>query len=219
MHTNSSPSAPTPASSVSQAPVGDTAPETDGPPAPAKRQLSRRSLLRAGAAASPVLLTLASGPVSATGTVNCMVASSFISVATFLSRNPDKTVSCSTKNCEYWQEQARLVPTPADLNLTVAEFLGSTGSSYNSHVLKDVLNNPISLSGTLGVLQHCLSLALSVKGGHVPNAGVINVNYIKTIWSSYNTNHPNYRSPAGVVMTEAQLIDWMRVLMYPLTLP
>lgn len=191
------------------------------PQGSAKGRLNRRALLRAGAAGSPVLLTLASGPVSATGSVSCMVASSFVSVATFMSRNPGKTISCSTKNCEYWRSQAAVDPTPADLALTVGQLLSGTGSSYNGHIVKDVLlsGSAIARSGALGVLQHCLSVALSLKGGHVPTPGVVNLSYIQGVWVSYNTNYPNYRSPAGVMMTEAQLIDWLRVLMYPLTSP
>jgi hypothetical protein len=217
----SNPEAPESAPAVSQSPELAEMSATQDSAAPAKSRVSRRALLRAGAAASPVLLTLASSPVSATGSVSCMVASSFVSVATFLSRNPDKTVSCSTKNCEYWRSQAALVPTPAELGVTVAALLGPTGSSYNSHLLKDVLlsGSAIVRTGSLGVLQHCISIALSLNGGHVPTPGLVNLAYIQSVWASYNSFFPNYQSPSGVLMSEAQLVDWLRVLMYPITPP
>lgn len=181
--------------------------------------VSRRTVLRAGAAASPVLLTLASRPVSAGTTTGCMVASSFISVATFTSRNPDTTISCNTKNVEYWRAQAALATPPADLALTVAGLLGTTGSTYNLQLVKDVLlsGSAIATTGALGVLQHILAMALSAKAGMLSNPGGVNLSYLQGVWASYNTYYPNYQSPSGVIMTEAQLIAWLRVLMYPLT--
>src|SRR5882672_9859486 len=100
---------------------------------------NRRALLRGGAAAAPVLLTLASRPVSA-GTT-CVVASSFVSVATFHSRNPSTTsVQCTTRNCQDWYNQACL-PTsgnpsrPTYLNNSVSSLLGSTNSMYSTATL------------------------------------------------------------------------------------
>ncbi len=76
--------------------------------------LNRRALLRAGAGASPVLLSLAAGPVLAARPA-CTVASSFVSVATFRSRNPHVTsIQCSTQTADYWRDQAlHVTPTPA----------------------------------------------------------------------------------------------------------
>lgn len=189
-------------------PPEQNAPQTTG--------LSRRAMLRAGAAASPVLLTLASGPVSAGGATACQVASSFVSVATFKSRNPDSTLQCSSTNIEYWVAQAALPSPPADMLKKVKNILGSTASTYNGSLVKNILSGTIYTSTSLGVLQHILALALSINGGFVPNPGFVNVAYLKGVWSSYITNGPNYKSPTGLVMTEAQLITWLRVMMYPL---
>jgi hypothetical protein len=180
-------------------------------------RVNRRALLRAGAAASPVLLTLASGPVSAGNTVGCMVASSFVSVATFKSRNPDTTVSCSSKKCEDWRISAATPPLSADLAGTVANlFGGSCGNSYDTQIVKDLLlqGAGISTSGPLGVLQHCMSLALSLKGGFVTNPGAVNVAYVKSVWMAYSSTGSTYTAPAsGLVMSEAQLIGWLRALL------
>lgn len=77
--------------------VTDASPGTAG--------VSRRSLLRGGAAVSPVLLTMASGPVGATAT--CVVASSFVSVAEFASRNAGKVLpKCTSVTADYWYANA-----------------------------------------------------------------------------------------------------------------
>jgi hypothetical protein len=180
------------------------------------RRLSRRAMLRAGASASPVLLTLASGPVSATNTVGCMVASSFVSVATFKSRNPNTTITCSSAfNCEYWRTQAGLATPPADLNLKVKQLLGAAPSSYAETLVKTVLlqGGGIATTGPLGVAQHCLSLALSAKGNKLTSPGSVNLSYIRGVWTAYNSTAPNYIAPSGVVLTEAQLIGWLRALL------
>ena len=68
-----------------------SAPQGSGSEPAAASGVSRRhALLRAGSAAAPVLLTLASGPVGATGA--CTVASSYVSAATFKSRGDRKSV-------------------------------------------------------------------------------------------------------------------------------
>lgn len=184
---------------------------------PGTARMNRRALLRAGAAASPVLLTLASGPVSATNSVGCMVASSFVSVATFVSQNPDTTVSCSSKTCEDWRIAAATAPQSADLMGTVASlFGGNCGNSFDPQIVKDLLlqGAGIATSGPLGVLQHCLSLALSLKGGFVANPGAVNVAYVRSVWASYASTGSTYTSPAsGVIMSEAQLIGWLRALL------
>jgi hypothetical protein len=178
-------------------------------------RLSRRAMLRAGAAVSPVLLTLASGPVAATNTVGCMVASSFVSVATFKSRNPNSTVACSTKTCQYWRSQAGISPLPAALAGTVADLLGPAASSYAASTVQAVLlqGGAIATTGPLGVVQHCISLALSAKTSNLTSPGAVNLAYLQTVWSSYNSTAPNYISPSGTVLSEAQLIGWLRAML------
>lgn len=200
---------------------GSSTPKVQGDHSPVEAgpgRVNRRALLRAGASATPVLLTLASGPVSATNSVGCMVASSFVSVATFKSRNPNTTVGCSSKKCEDWRVAAAVTPqTSADLAGTVANlFGGGCGNSYDNQIVKDLLlqGAAISTSGPLGVLQHCMSLALSLKAGLVTNPGAVNVAYVKSVWAAYSATGTTYTAPAsGLVMSEAQLIGWLRALL------
>ncbi len=184
----------------------------------------RRALLKAGTASAPVLLTLVSRPVSA-GT--CVVASSFVSVATFKSHNPTTTSAvCTLRDCYAWYRDACLSPTglpprPSSLDVTVSSLLGSTSSPYNGAKLYQVLQNSpngISTSGEIGVLQHVISLALNVKYGYTPLPGGVTVPYLATLWQNYKTSNRNqYVVPASSINWDStQLIAWMRVLMYPM---
>jgi hypothetical protein len=78
----------------------------DQTPENAGSTVSRRALLRGGAAASPILLTLASGPVAAT--TNCQVASSFVSASVYKSRSPgSNNIKCVTKTATEWCNEAK----------------------------------------------------------------------------------------------------------------
>lgn len=203
--------------------------DTDLPPTTQTRMhkpLSRRSLLRAGAGATPVILSLASGPVAAS-TAACTVASSFVSVATFKSRNPTAAgIQCSTQTADYWRDQAALVPPPERMLVTVSALLGSTISGFNGQTLREVMRLPLPTTGTvvtsgeLGTLQHLIALALNLNAGHITAAGVFNLSYIQGIWSNYKSNGNRYKLPASNIdWGDTEIIAWLRFLMYPITLP
>jgi hypothetical protein len=184
-------------------------------------RLDRRRLLRAGAAASPVLLTLASGPVSATST-GCMVASSFVSISTFKSRNPGSTVGCASKNCEYWYGQSGGSTHVfgkncgnSVLNGTVSTLLGTTSCTMSSWKLCDVMAKPIATSGETGVLQHLISMCLDVTASPLdvtaPNG--ISQTYLRGMWSSYMTSGTYTVGTTGVVWNEAQIVAWLRAML------
>jgi hypothetical protein len=203
-------------------PVGEIAPSEQKP----HLGVSRRALLRAGTGAAPVLLTLASSPVAATTT--CTVASSFVSVATFKSRNPHATsIQCSKFDANYWRATlANTMPTPAYFSGTVSDLLGSTGSTYNTHTLKQLFDLPsiggttVSTTGELGVLQHLASLALHYNAGYLVSAGVFNLAYIQGIWANYKSNGNRYRLPASNIdWGDSEVIAWLRFLMNPIVLP
>jgi len=184
---------------------------------------SRRNFLRAGAAASPVLLTFVSRPVAAGST--CVVASSFVSVAAFHSHNPAVTsVQCMTRTCEAWYSDAWLPATgnpsrPTCLNGTVSALLGATSSSYNSWALWSVLQNGgagISTSGEIGVLQHLISATLNVQQPYTPLPGGVSTSYLQSVWQNFKNNGNRYvLSSSGINWDSTQLIGWLRMLMYP----
>lgn len=196
----------------------------DQAPAPVTSALNRRALLRAGAGASPVLLTLVSRPVAATTT--CTVASSFVSITTWRSRNPGATTpQCTTRTCENWVSDARLPilgfpPRPSYLSNNVAWLMGqTTGSTYDTAVLYQLLDNKglgVVQTGDLGVVQHLVCLALNAKYGFMPYPGGVSAPYVGTIYQNYLKNGSRYMlSTSGINWDSNQVIAWARMLMYP----
>lgn len=192
----------------------------DGAPG---HRLDRRALLRAGAGAAPVLMTLASGPVAAAN--SCVVASSFVSVATFKSRNPTTTVmTCATKTCEDWRSTCSQKPMPTVLTNKVSAYLGGvTTSPYSDKQLHEVLRDGagIMTAGELGVLQHLVTLKLCITTGAVSSGGLsqnyITAAYLSDVWQNYKANGNRYRLPtAGIDWDSSALISWLRYQIYPI---
>jgi hypothetical protein len=187
--------------------------------------VNRRALLRAGMAATPVLLTLSSSPVSASGTVNCTVASSFVSANTFLSRNANGvTVSCGSKNCEWWQGQCSSPSSSTVsncLNQTVQACLNAPAScSYQKSKCSALyVGKSIQTSGELGVLQHLVALANNCMAQYLNTAGgAINLSYLQGVCANYYQNGGTYVMPSSkIVWQSTDLIAWLRVMLqYPL---
>jgi len=185
-------------------------------------RLDRRAMLRAGAGATPVLLTLASNPVSAAN--SCVVASSFVSVATFKSRNPTVTsVNCATRTAEDWRKACMGNPQLACATPKVSATFGSTTSSYNGRTLREVLCDAsgISTGSELGVLQHLIAMNLSLTQGFMrTSAGNVSPAYLSSIWQNYKSNGNQYRMPnTNITWSSAQLVTWLRYqLNYSMTL-
>lgn len=180
--------------------------------------VSRRRLLRGGLGASPVLLTLASRPVNA---ATCTLASSFVSVATFKSRNPGTSAQCASYTCEWWKNECTSGSThKAYMDATTVQtFLGSTfpGSIYATRTLSSIMKDVagIQLNTELGVLQHLIALAMNIKGNYA-TPGNLSQLYINGVWSNYKTNLNAYKLPSsGINWDSAALVTWARMLMYP----
>jgi len=167
-------------------------------------------------------MTLAAGPVAAQG-ITCVVASSFVSVATFKSRNPNVTdIRCASQNAEHWRTQAGLATPPPVLNQTVATFLGTTDSQFNLTLLRDVMLNGsgIQTAGEIGTLQHLVAMGLNLEAFLVPAPGSVNVAYLRGIWINYKANSNRYILPASNInWGDTELIAWLRYMMYPAALP
>lgn len=191
----------------------------DAPPAVRPADPSRRRLIRGGIAASPVLLTLASRPVGAT---TCTVASSFVSVATFKSRNPGASAQCTSKSCEWWKSECTSGMThKAYMDATTVQtFFGTTApsSSYAGRTLGSILRDAagIQTSSELGVLQHLISLSMNIRCGYVTSAGNVTPVYINTVWSNYKSNGNLYKLAASSIdWDSSELVTWARMLIYP----
>ena len=177
-------------------------------------RLDRRALLRGGAGVAPVVLTLASSPVSAT--TSCVVASSFVSVATFKSRNPTvRTMNCAGRTVEDWRQACYWNPTMACVQpLVSSSVFSGTSSTYNTKKLKDVLCDPLGVlsSGELGVLQHLIALNLCVTQGYMSaSAGNVSSAYLGSVWTNYKSNGGRYKVPSsGIDWSSSQLVSWLR---------
>ena len=193
--------------------------------------ISRRKLLRAGAGASPILLTLASGPVAANPFANngtCTLASSFVSVATFQSRNPGATsLKCSSQNADFWRAQAvavvpPAVPPVAALGVTVASLLGSTSSSYSTLTVNDafLLSAGVQTTDEIGVLQHLMALALNLNAGYLTPGAGFDLAYIQSIWINYKAHGNRYQKAGSEIdWSSAEIIAWARLLLGYTLLP
>jgi hypothetical protein len=206
-----------------ETPNTGTASRQSGEPGFAQGAVSRRKLLRAGAAATPVILTFASGPVAATGTT-CTVASSFISRQTFQSRNPSQAyVNCSTKGIHDWFVECGAPYTTSPykrfLDQTVAACLGAaSGTSWDALTCKDlVLNggNGIAATGQVAVLQYLMGLCLSLDSTLIPSPGALNKPYLQSVWNVYKTTG-RYRA-TGVDWDEATLLKFLLALQSPVS--
>ncbi len=200
--------------------------ENVGSAEPTPVGVSRRALLRAGAGASPVLLTLASGPVAANPFANngtCTVASSFVSVATFQSRNPKVTsLACAKQNADFWRALAVSAPATPSLNVTVATLMGTTGSSFNNQLVKDVLlsGGAIQTSAEVGTLQHLIAMALNLNAGAMTSGAGFDLGYVQSIWSNYKANGNRYKKPGTQIdWGDTEIIAWARLLLGYTMLP
>jgi hypothetical protein len=212
--------------------------EAGSTPAAATRQgIDRRTLLRGGASAAPVLLTLYSGPVSATQ--SCTVASSFVSAATFASRSPGTTyIKCTSKNAGHWRTAAQSgcagsTPTvppytaynvqwPAWASVKVKDHLATTGSSYDEDYVGYTMKRGTALaaSGELAILQHILGLTLTLQydSNYITTAGApggeLSKAYLVSVWQRYKSTGAYVMPAANVNWDATGLLSWLKMLQY-----
>jgi len=156
--------------------------------------INRRALLRGGAAASPILLTLASGPVAATG--NCVVASSFVSATVYQSRNPgSNNIACVPKTAKNWCDEVKNTTSESSCNWNphnrpVSYYMtcshatqqlcaGWTASTNCYHVFKN-FGYGCHNEGDVAILQRLLALSHGAPT-------VFTKDYCKKVWDARNT--------------------------------
>lgn len=179
------------------------------------RGVSRRRLLRAGASASPVVLTLVSNPVGAT---NCVLASSFVSRSTMISRNGGRTtpINCTSYNLTHWRTVCQNQPNHVHLVKTVSNYLGCSASlPHGTSTVKSVLESTTTVA-PVPVLQRILVMCLNIDAGHVSVSGGFSKVYLASVWTAYAPT--NTYTMAGGVMDSQKLAEWLDYLMNPLTL-
>lgn len=191
-----------------------------GAPLAVSSALSRRRLLRAGAAASPVLLTFASSPVAATS--SCVVASSFVSASVYKSRNPGATqVGCIPKTAQQLCIDAKNQDRPhkqSPLCLTLKALFPST--TFPTTPCGDVFYNNgagLSSSGDVAIQQRLIALRI---GNYGNSATGFDEAYCLRVW--------NNRSGAGLATLvgvgngswdQTRLIKWLDYVANGVALP
>jgi len=210
--------------------------DSPGPnlPSSAAKGMDRRTLLRAGAAATPIIATLYSRPVAAAGR-SCTVASAFVSLATFASRNAGSaTMVCSSLSATDWHARAQAAAAkpaaerPEWARQRVSAYMGRASSTLpgldsmlvESYEVWQVmgLGPQVATSGELGVLQHILAMCLSIDyGGNAVRVGDgLNTPYMKDVWQNYKSNGRYRLAASNMNWSEAELITWLRMLQYPM---
>ena len=184
-------------------------------PVKAGTGLSRRELLRGGAAVSPFLLTLASGPVAAT--TNCVVASSFVSAGVFVSRGGTNNIQCVPKTAKNWCDEAKGTSQSNcnwnPHNMPVSNYMtcsanqalcaGWTGSTACYHVFNN-FGYGLHNQGDVAVLQRLLALSHGAPT-------VFTKDYCQQVWAARNN-----AALLGVLVNDtgndwdaAQLLTWL----------
>jgi hypothetical protein len=166
-----------------------------------RRQMLRHSL----GAAAPVVTTFASLPVSA-GT--CAVASSYVSAATFASRNPGTS---SRFACTISTRSSILTAQNSYCNSTkfgdVFADAPSSGLSFSSSTkIKDVLMLGDSVvGGETEVAWRLVWLHMNLRQGAM---GDMPADYAQKVWHDYKSNGNSYVAN-GVTWNSAQLISYL----------
>lgn len=173
----------------------------------ARRHMLKRSL----GMAAPVAMTLASTPVSA-GV--CMNASSFVSVATFASRQPANALidnGCSGGSPAYWIGQAiwpspvnEAIPEMSRSGITFATALGGLPLTQPAGVklLELLTNRPDSIEAHVAAVW----LSASASPGLPPpfSSG----DSVKAIWANIRANQ-GYRPLTGNALTLEGTMQWL----------
>jgi hypothetical protein len=186
-----------------------------GADASAGAGLRRRTLLRGGAAASPILLTLASGPVAATG--NCVVASSFVSANVYKSRNPGaNNIQCVTKTAQQLCQEAvdnaqancNWSPHTNPVSTYVLGTVSLPGKGWTQATsCYDVFRNGgsgLQSGGNAGILQRLLALSYGAPSVFTPV-------YCQQIWQARNNAAAlaQLANDNGNTWDQARLLAWL----------
>lgn len=128
---------------------------------------SRRQLLKAVGAGSPVVLTLVSVPVQAT---QCVMPSGYISATTFASRHPGGTV-CTTNGpnffnangtATYWPTSS---PNTQSLQFSDATLFGSNPEGAASSHLTDTMKQVLGSGYASVFTKYCIAAYLNARIG------------------------------------------------------
>ena len=156
---------------------------------------SRRALLRGGAAAAPLVLTVVSNPVMATSGA-CTNVSSFASVN--MSR-PDVMSSCANgKKPSWWlrPQNGRHWPDEYPKSTLFNAALGASGPCDASHTLEQVLAYS-DTTGNRGVAKHMAAALLNSAKGYVPG-NIMTTTSVRALWVQFVAGPYRFSPTPGV---------------------
>jgi hypothetical protein len=160
--------------------------------------VSRRSLLRAGLGATPVVLSVASQPVMAT-TGRCSSASAFGSIN---ASRPSQVDYCGGCKPQYWKATVCHPRWPSGYRPVTSgytpatmfdECFGSRGGYYGKSLLWVLQTTG---TGKDEVARHCAAALLNAAKGLTPPT-VLSVQTVKNVWGSY-VRRGYYEPTAGI---------------------
>jgi hypothetical protein len=158
----------------------------------------RRRLLRGGLGAAPVIMTFASGPVSAG---LCKTGSAYGSLHPSGTRT---SMTCGGKSPSLWTTTSS-GHWPINSNALFSSYFGPALSGSNV-TLKKVVDPS---NGYDPVARNCVAALLNASSGPpLTPASILSVAKAKEIWSSYATK--GYFEPtAGIRWNSAKIVDWI----------
>ena len=181
----------------------DPATTAASPPAdPAGVALGRRRLLRGGLGATPVLMTLVSGPV---GAAACIQASAFASLH---ASGKQPTIICSGRTPTQWFE-ANNGQWPAQLRPSnTAKF-----SDQFSPALTDAdatLRQVLDPSGSFSPVARNLVAALlnTLTSPPLTPATILTTAMVRSIWTSFATTG-FYEPTAAIRWDGTKIVEWI----------
>ena len=171
-----------------------------GPGCPPQAAVSqgRRRLLRGGLSAAPVIMTLASGPVSAG---YCTTASAYGSM------NPSGrrvNSTCGGRSPSAWC--ADFGHWPIDSNADFSAYFNPAIAGTNV-TLKKVID---ASKGYDPVARNCVAALLNASTSPpLTPASILSVAKARDIWFSYRNNGGIFEPSAGIQWTSAQIVEWI----------
>jgi len=164
----------------------------------------RRRLLRGGLSVAPVLMTLASGRVSAG---LCTTGSAFLSLH---ASGKQPSITCAGYSPSVWNNTAE-GKWPLKQNTLFETYFAPALAGTNVS-LKDVLDPNKNYDP---VAQNCVAALLNASTSPpLTPATILGVGYIKEIWYSYRTK--TYFEPtAGIPWYSADIIKWIATTYSP----
>lgn len=170
-----------------------------GPLADAARKQARRRLLLGATRGAPVLMTLASGPVSA---ALCTTGSTHGSIRP---SGKQATTSCAGRSAEVWDTiKNRDWPVAAS---TLFKDVFTPALSGNNVTLNKVIDPTKSFDT---VARNCVAALLNASTAPpLTPASILSAGLAKTIWTSYATKG-YYEPTAGVRWDAPQVVEWIK---------